>query len=530
MIKGKNIHLHVKSNLILSEDCEKMLFEKVKPDNIFLYLIIKNENKIVNRFLEEWISKIYSLELQHIDNNLFKKVLSVNKINLINELIITGDIDDDNKSMLFKDFLPKCSNLKTLILSDFPQKSENYGNFLENSKSLEKLEIDFSNYKSLDTLNYILLKDNHLKSLKINFNLYGYDETTYEMDFSFVKLLQDLEYFQLSIVGEKGMLLAKNLINGLNSIKKLKYMKIDFDGDLYFPDINNINNPSLKQIFIFCTINDFKTIIENNPNLEKINLFYFDYISDKQIKFPEKLEKITLKIKDDKILLQLFKQIQLKPLPLLELDIRVEWLFGKITNNTFHEMAGAFKFLHKLKKLYIKGLGQRNDDNKGNIEWLQNLKYLVNLEYFEIMYYSLTIEELEVFLQSVQNLTFLFEIKFYDNKFSYDKVIKLLKKYKLPPQLRFFNLFNQCYQNEDDEDEDEDEDEDNNDKEDKNDKKDEDKDKDKDKDKNNDKIEYKDENKDIYTNLIKDQKYFGYPKLEETSFPFFPFEISIFDN
>ena len=72
------------------------------------------------------------------------------------------------------------------------------------------------------------------------------------------------------------------------------------------------------------------------------------------------------------------------------------------------------------------------------------------------MYYGLTIEELEIFLQSIQNLEFLYEIHFYDNNFSLDKVIKLLKKYKLPPQLRFFNIFSQCYKEEKDNENDDD--------------------------------------------------------------------------
>ena len=77
------------------------------------------------------------------------------------------------------------------------------------------------------------------------------------------------------------------------------------------------------------------------------------------------------------------------------------------------------------------------------------------------MYYGLTIEELEIFLQSIQNLEFLYEIHFYDNNFSHDKVIKLLKKYKLPPQLRFFNIFSQCYKEEKDNKNDEDDDDQN---------------------------------------------------------------------
>ena len=77
---------------------------------------------------------------------------------------------------------------------------------------------------------------------------------------------------------------------------------------------------------------------------------------------------MILKIKDSKILTPLFKQIQIKTLPLIELDIRVEWLLGKISYNTFHEMANAFKYLTSLKKLHIKGLSEKKEDNRRNVD------------------------------------------------------------------------------------------------------------------------------------------------------------------
>lgn len=439
----KNLNLIVDSNLILSEDEEKLLFERIKPDKAILNLIIEKENKIINRFFKE-MTKFYSLNLFDINNNnLLKEILSVNNIHLIKELFIVNcNLDNDNRKMLFGNFLPKCTDLKTLILNDFPKESENFGNFLQNCKSLEELQICFNNYNSFDTLNYMLLNDNHMKKLKLSFDCF--DEINILLDFSFIKRLQNLEYFEL-LLNDEGIIYPKNLFNGLNNIKALENIKFDFEECNQFEAINDIRNPSLKSLDIFCKGFDLKKILENNENLQKIDINYFDDISDKKIKFPENLKTMILKIVDDKILFELFKQIQIKPIPLLELDIRVEWLLGKITNNTLHEMANAFKYLPLLKKLLIKGISKRYDnENKRNTEWLQNLKFLKNLEYFEIMYYGLTIEELEIFMKSIQNLEFLFEIYFNDNNFSKDKVIKLLKKYKLPPQLRYFNIFSQC--------------------------------------------------------------------------------------
>ena len=360
IIKKKNkndLNLIVESDLSLSEDEEKSLFEVIKANKISLSLFIRDESKIISKFLKEIPCRFYSLNLIMANDTLFNEMILVNNIHSIEQLsIINCNIENENRKLLFGEFLPKCNNLKSLILTDFPQESEKFGNFLGGCKSLENLVVDFDQYKSLDTLNYIFLKDNQLKNLKFNFS--SFDKDAIELDFSFIKYLQNLENFELEL-NDEGEFFPKNLIEGLNSIKTLKSLKFDFEENNHFKIINGLSNPSLESLFLFCEGYDFKTVLENNVNLRKIDMCYFNDIDDKTIKFPEKLETMILKIKDTKILTQLFKQIQIKPLPLIELDIRVEWLLGKISYNTFHEMASAFKYLTSLKKLHIKGLSEK---------------------------------------------------------------------------------------------------------------------------------------------------------------------------
>ena len=449
----KNLHLYINSNLILSKNVEKFLFEKVKPSKTFLYLIIEQENRIINKFIKEFKGNIYSLTiLPEIKQNVFKKTLTIDDINLVEELNINCNVDKNNRKLLYKDFLPKCKNLKKLSLPDFPQKSEKFGNFLENFKFLEILNIFFKDYKTINDLNSLLPKNNHLKTFKVEFELENVgkdflDESklkTFEIDFSFINLLKNMEYFEMEI-HEDGIISPKNLIKGLNSIKKLQTIRICMRGTVKFDEFNKLKNPSLIDIDIQFDEYDIKAFIENHKNLKNIKLFYLDDISNNKIKFPEKLEKINLDLSNDKILIQLFKQIQSKPLPFLELYFRVEWLMGRITNNAFNEMAKCFKYLPKLKKLVIRGIGESNN-KKRNSEWIKNLKFLKNLNYFELMYYDLTFEELELFFESVQNLEYLLEIKFYDNSFNQNKVLNLLGMYKLPPILKKFNILSQCYE------------------------------------------------------------------------------------
>ena len=82
--------LYIDSNLTLTKQKENFLFQTVKPEKTFLYLIIKQENKIINKFLNTWKGHVYSLifskDLE--DQNLFKKILSVQDINLLTELIV----------------------------------------------------------------------------------------------------------------------------------------------------------------------------------------------------------------------------------------------------------------------------------------------------------------------------------------------------------------------------------------------------------------------------------------------------------
>ena len=319
---------------------------------------------------------------------------------------------------------------------------------------LEKLVINFEDYKSMDTLNYMLLKDNNLKSLIMIFYFEDTGEDVekmkiYEMDFSYIKNLKKLNHLEMTFQDDNnGKIIPKNLIKGLNELEQLETFIISKEGNCKIEDINKIRINSLKKIDIFLEDYDIKTILENNNNLTDIKFFYLE--DEENIKFPKNLEKINLSISSDKILFQLFKQIQAKSFPLIELTFRVEWIIGKLKYDTLEEMAKCFKLLPNLKKLNMQFIIDKND--KRNTNWIKNIKFLKNLNYFQIMYYDFTIDELELFLQSIQNLEYLYEIIFYDNCFEGKKVTKLLSKYKLPPILKKFNIWSQCIDSDEEED------------------------------------------------------------------------------
>lgn len=436
-IKDNDYKLNVLifSDVTLSQENEDFIFETLKPERTNLYLEISDENKIIDKFLEKWRSKIFSLTFsEDTSEDLFKKILIGDGNNCISKLIIHCDINAENRNILFKEFLPKCNNLKFLSLNDFPSKSEKYGNFLENCKSLENLEIIFNDDKSIDTLNYIILKGNNLKVLKILFDFDClYEKKFIEMDFSYIKNLIKLEELEISYIGE-GEIMPKNLINGLNNLKKLKKLKLD-TYDFEIKEINKIKIPSLKELDIY--LYDIKSIIENHNNLTNLKI---NYIFDEcEINFPKNLEKINLFISSDELLLNLFKQIQINKINLIELNFRVDDIFGRIEYNTLQELANCFKILPNLKILIMEFL-VKIEEKRRNIEWLENIKYLKNLSYYELNEYKFTIDELEIFLKSIQNLEFLYQIELESSNFELKKVMKLLSVYKLPPILKQFNL------------------------------------------------------------------------------------------
>ena len=100
------------------------------------------------------------------------------------------------------------------------------------------------------------------------------------------------------------------------------------------------------------------------------------------------------------------------------------------------------------------------------MEWIENLKFLKNLNYFELYYYRLTNKELKLMIKSIRNLQFLEEFYIYDNKFEQSTILKLFLYYRIPPILKKSNLMSICYQkkkmdDKDEQDEENDEEEEN---------------------------------------------------------------------
>ena len=111
------------------------------------------------------------------------------------------------------------------------------------------------------------------------------------------------------------------------------------------------------------------------------------------------------------------------------------------------------QFLPQLKSLGILVSPEHNE--KRNVEWIENIKYLKSLNNFELMYYTLTYKELKILIKSIRNLEFLEELYLYDNRFEQLKVLKLFFYYRIPPILKKSNLMSICYKDEDCEESDE---------------------------------------------------------------------------
>ena len=114
LYKGQPFDLCISSNLDLCQEEKDFLFNTVQKGNTHLYLIISNENEIINWYLDNWKGNIYSLVFLSKDKTLLTDVLSRPTMNLISELTITSELKDDNRKLLFKEFLPNCVNLKSL--------------------------------------------------------------------------------------------------------------------------------------------------------------------------------------------------------------------------------------------------------------------------------------------------------------------------------------------------------------------------------------------------------------------------------
>ena len=136
LYKGQLFVLYVCSNSNISEEEKNFLLKKLKKEKTNIYIVIdkkgKNKNNFIDWLFKNWKESIYSLIfLEDIEdrNILFKKILEKADANSIRELKINFDINDKEKILLFKNFLPNCSNLKTLTLNTYPGEKEGYGIF-----------------------------------------------------------------------------------------------------------------------------------------------------------------------------------------------------------------------------------------------------------------------------------------------------------------------------------------------------------------------------------------------------------------
>ena len=224
LYKGQPFDLCISSNLELCQEEKDFLFNTVKKENTHLYLIISNENEIINWYMDNWKGNIYSLVFLSKDETLLKNVLNRPTINLISELTITSELKGDNRKLLFKEFLPNCVNLKSLDLKEFPTEKEGYGNFLP--KKLEKLKLNFKDVYIMNTLNYMIDDDNDINSLEFKFDLetgksISEELTDFKMDFNYIKKLKHLENLIIEFYYD-GNIISNELIEGLNSLINLR--------------------------------------------------------------------------------------------------------------------------------------------------------------------------------------------------------------------------------------------------------------------------------------------------------------------
>jgi hypothetical protein len=177
LYKGQPFDLFVSSNANISKEEKNFLLKILKKEKTNIYIVFDKKGKDKNSFIDwlfkNWKESIYSLiYLDEIEDRdiLFKRILKKPEANSIRELKIHFNINKDEKVLLFKNFLPNCSNLKTLSLNSFPGEKEGYGNFLINCKELENIDLDFD-YKKIETLNYMILDNNKIKLLKLTITL-----------------------------------------------------------------------------------------------------------------------------------------------------------------------------------------------------------------------------------------------------------------------------------------------------------------------------------------------------------------------
>ena len=104
--------------------------------------------------------------------------------------------------------------------------------------------------------------------------------------------------------------------------------------------------------------------INLHPNLSYLKIDSSDTNEYKSINFSNKLSYFYSITGNESLFFQLFKQIQLKQIPLIELHFKINFLLGKMSYDCFHELANAFKYLPQLKSLGVLARPELNEKKK----------------------------------------------------------------------------------------------------------------------------------------------------------------------
>ena len=234
-------------------------------------------------------------------------------------------------------------------------------------------------------------------------------------------------------------------------------------------NINKLKIKSLKTLIIDSKeYIDYESIINYHSNLNCLFINYDEKKEDeipKKIIFPQNIKEISLRLggkyivdgppllldylsaqekKANPVLMyNLFNFIQEKQCSLIELNLAVHPMYGYFDYNFFLELSKCFKNLQCLKNFDLYAYNKKAlMSGKKCDEWIKNIKYLKNLEQFILRRYKMSLEELTIFIDSIENLEFLAKVQFLcsDNDFELDQIVKLINTKNFPPRLIYFNL------------------------------------------------------------------------------------------
>lgn len=401
------------------------------------------------------------------NENIIQNICKNKSLYSIKTLDINTECAEEN--ILFKDFIPSCRNLQILNIAFLPQ---NFDNFLKNIKQLKQQEFG-CNINSLNNFGKIIEFDyTTLEILKICLCLDEFEEIE-KADFSFIKKLKNLKSFHICFSlddDNEEEVLPIGLIESLNSLNNLEFLKIENDNYcLKMENINKLKIKTLKTLIIDSNENiDYESIINYHSNLNCLFINYDEKKEDeipKKIIFPQNIKEISLRLggkyivdgppllldylsaqekKANPVLMyNLFNFIQEKQCSLIELNLAVHPMYGYFDYNFFLELSKCFKNLQCLKNFDLYAYNKKAlMSGKKCDEWIKNIKYLKNLEQFILRRYKMSLEELTIFIDSIENLEFLVKVQFLcsDNDFELDQIVKLINTKNFPPRLIYFNL------------------------------------------------------------------------------------------